>query len=347
MNKKKQISIAAAILCATVASVVHAQTTDYNPSWYVAPTLIAIDPDSGFGIDNRGEGVGIRLGKPLSESWDVQLGTSYARSRDDGVHYQQNMLGADFLYMFSRSAFRPFVLVGAGYQEDRLSTALGQTSGYSPYVNAGLGAQLALDDQWSLQADFRRVHGYLRNSDFPIDRSSNNYLSVGFTYAFDKPSRPAVVSAPPPEPTPVAVVETPRPPAPPPPPAPRFEKITLSSTELFVFAKWDLQMPQPKLDEIAAALSNNPQVDNVVITGYTDRIGSDKYNQKLSERRANAVKDYLVGKGIGAGRLSAVGKGKANAVVDCKQTRRAELIKCLEPNRRVEIEQIAIERRVN
>jgi len=346
MNNKKQMSIAAAILCATVAYTAKAQSVDYNPSWYIAPSVIATDPDAGFGINDHGEGAGIVIGKALSQYWDVQLGTSYTRSRDDGIHYQQNMLGANFLYMFSRSTFRPFLLVGGGYQEDRLNTPFEKTSGYAPYINAGLGAQVSLNDQWSLQADFRRVHGYLRNTDFPIDRSNSNYLSVGFTYAFDKPAQPAITTAPSPEPTPTAVVETPRPPAPP-PPAPRFEKTTLSSTELFAFAKWDLQMPQPKLDEIAAALNNNTQVDNVVITGYTDRIGSDKYNQKLSERRANAVKEYLVGKGVSPSRLSAVGRGKANPIVDCKQTKRTELIKCLEPNRRVEVEQIAIERRVN
>ena len=303
-----------------------------------------MDPDAGFGINDRGEGLGLRFGKPISENWDLQFGTTYARSRDDGVHYQQNLLGADMLYMFSRSTIRPFLLVGAGYQEDRLSTPLGETSGYAPYVNAGLGLQVSLNDQWSLQADFRRVHGYLRDTDFAIDRSSNNYLTVGFNYAFDKPAQPAI-AAPAPEPAPVAVMETPRPP--PPAPAPRFEKISLSSTELFGFDKSELRMPQPKLDDIATALNSNTQVDNVVVTGYTDRIGADKYNQKLSERRAGAVKDYLVSKGVSASRLNAVGRGKENPIVVCTQTKRPALIECLEPNRRVEVEQITIERRVN
>jgi len=346
MNSLKQISFAAALLCATASTSALAQSVDYNPSWYIAPSLNLIDPDSGFGINDRGEGAGLRFGKPVSQYWDLQLGTTYARSRNDGTHYQQNLLGADMLYLFSRSTFRPFLLVGAGFQEDRLSTPFGETSGYAPYINAGLGAQLSLNDQWSLQADFRRVHGYLRNTDFPIDRSSNNYLTVGFNYAFDKPAQPAV-AAPPPEPTPVAVIETPSAPPPPPAPAPRFEKIYLSSTELFAFDKSDLRMPQPKLDDIATALNNNTQVDNVVVTGYTDRIGSDKYNQKLSERRASAVKDYLVGKGVSAARMSAVGKGKQNPIVVCTQKKRPALIECLEPNRRVEVEQITIERRVN
>jgi OOP family OmpA-OmpF porin len=90
-------------------------------------------------------------------------------------------------------------------------------------------------------------------------------------------------------------------------------------------------------------------VGNVTITGYTDRLGSDKYNQKLSEQRAHAVKQYLVGKGVAAERLNAVGKGEANPLVACddKKQKRADLIKCLEPNRRVEVEQVTIERRVN
>jgi len=120
----------------------------------------------------------------------------------------------------------------------------------------------------------------------------------------------------------------------------------MSATELFSFDSAKLNSNQPKLDDIANVLNTNSSIDNVVITGYADRLGSDKYNQKLSERRANAVKDYLVGKGIAANRLNAVGKGESNPVVECNDKKRADLIKCLEPNRRVEVEQITIERRV-
>ncbi len=105
-------------------------------------------------------------------------------------------------------------------------------------------------------------------------------------------------------------------------------------------------MPQPKLDEIAKALTANSEINDVVITGYTDRLGSTSYNQKLSERRANTVKNYLSAKGVSANRLKAQGKGEANPVVECSDKNRPALIKCLEPNRRVEVEQITIERRV-
>lgn len=68
----------------------------------------------------------------------------------------------------------------------------------------------------------------------------------------------------------------------------RLERYTLSATELFEFDKAMLKMPQPKLDEIAQAMRRNPEIDNVTITGYTDRIGNEAYNLKLSGQRAEA-----------------------------------------------------------
>ncbi|HAT33687.1 MAG TPA: flagellar motor protein MotB [Janthinobacterium sp.] len=341
MNNLKKIAIAAAVLCSSIA----AQAQEINPSWYIQPSLNAMKPDSDFSADKTGYGAGLRFGKPVSENWDLQMGTTYARSRENGQRYQQNTLGVDALYLFSRQSFRPFILIGAGAERDRdNSNVFGERTKNSPYASLGAGFQASINDQVSFQADIRDVHGFLRGDTFSQSKTNNYYLTLGMNFAFDKPP---VAARPAPAPEPVAETAPAPMPAPAPQAAPaRFEKTTLSSTELFAFNSPRLNAPQPKLDEIAAALNAAPDVNNVVITGYADRIGSAKYNQKLSEERANSVKAYLVGKGISESRLSAVGKGEANPVVVCNNKKRSDLIKCLEPNRRVEVEQITIERRV-
>ena len=345
MNKTKNIVLAVAALCASFSAI--AQDAVINPSWYVQPSVNGIKPDNdAFGVDKKGYGGGLKFGKAVNESWDVQMGTTYARSKENGQRYQQQTLGVDGLYMFSRKSFRPFILIGAGVERDKSNlNFVGQTKKNSGYVNAGLGFQADLNERTSFQADIRDVHGFLRDDAFPRSKADNLYVTVGLNFAFSAPPKPA---EPTPPPAPMAE-QTPPPPAPmapPPPPPARFEKVTMSSTELFSFDSAKLNSNQPKLDEIATVLNANPTVDNVVISGYADRLGSDKYNLKLSERRAVSVKEYLVGKGVAANRLVAEGKGEANPVVNCDNKKRVDLIKCLEPNRRVEVEQITIERRV-
>ena len=206
----------------------------------------------------------------------------------------------------------------------------------------GLGLQYALSESLAVRAEAERF----RVNDAVGNRGHVDLFSVGLIYQFGgKAQAPAAPVARMAAAEPVreaVVVAPPLPPA----PAPRFEKYTLSATELFAFDSAELRMPQRRLDEIAAALGGNAATSDVVITGYTDRIGSDSYNQKLSERRAQAVRTYLASKGMDAGRLKAQGKGEADPVVSCTDKKLPALITCLEPNRRVEVEKITIERRV-
>jgi OOP family OmpA-OmpF porin len=344
VKKTQKIVMAAAILCCAgpgLAQVV-------NPSWYLQPGVLAFEPDTDFGVDKRDWGASLKIGKPVAPNWDVQLGLTHARADDGPSEYRQTLLGVDALLMISRSRFRPFVLFGLGAQRDHVDNPLRRVSKTSPFGTAGLGFQMTLTERLSLQADLRTVRGRLRDeAAFGTSRSNNKYFAVGLNYALGAPPQPP---APPPPPAPIPQAQAPEvvipPPPPPAPPPPRFEKVTLAATELFAFNSATLTMPQPRLDAIAAALAADPGITDVDVTGYADRLGKAGYNQKLSERRANAVRDYLIAKGIASGRLKAYGKGEANPVVVCNNKKRADLIKCLEPNRRVEVERITIERRV-
>lgn len=208
----------------------------------------------------------------------------------------------------------------------------------------GAGLQYAITDALSIRGELERY----RVRDGIGNRGHIDMASVGLVYRFGGKVQTPVAQS-----TYVPVAAAPAPamvmPAPAPPPAtpaPRIEKYTLSATELFAFDSSTLQGMQPKLDEVATALRSNGDIQNVVITGYTDRIGSTSYNQGLSERRANAVKSYLASKGVQASRLTAQGKGEANPVVTCSNKQLPALITCLEPNRRVEVEKINAERRL-
>ena len=117
----------------------------------------------------------------------------------------------------------------------------------------------------------------------------------------------------------------------------------LQTDATFAFNKADLNAAgKDQIDKnVIAKLGNCASVKLMLITGHTDRIGSHEYNQKLSEKRAEAVKAYLVGKGVKADSMETMGAGKTQAVpgvkCDDKQPRK-QLIECLAPNRRVVVE---------
>ena len=246
--------------------------------------------------------------------------------------------------------FSAFGRVGLNYAEARdtfrgtgaVTVRNPNPSARDTNIKLGAGLQYAVTDALSIRGEIERY----RVNDAVGNRGHVDMASVGLVYYFGaKAAKPMpYVAAAEPMPMPVARVEPP--PAPVPAPAPRVEKYTLSATELFEFDSAELRGAQPKLDEVAGVLASNNAVGEIVITGYTDRLGSDRYNQALSERRANAVKAYLTGKGVTSSRLKTQGRGEANPVVACTDKRLPALIKCLEPNRRVEVEQFTVDRPV-
>ncbi len=366
MPQKKFITLC--VLCA--CSSLSAQADEaYAGRWYVLPNLGVMHSDHDIQSDDNNFAYGLSLGKQLDEHWDLQLGLKYAQSDTDssaytGGKYKQTMLGLDALYFFSRSKFRPFVLAGVGVAHNSLHynglapTLDSNGSENSWMANVGLGAQYSVSERIALQLDLRQVYSRMQADGGLF--GNNNHHTIGNTYLnfgvlFNFGAEPAAPVASKPEPMPVAQAEpvvapvaSKREPEPAPVPAEvpakkvvaPFGKVVIEAKMLFDF---DESHVRPRgitrlNEEIVSKMQENPQVQLFLITGYTDKIGSAQYNQKLSERRAQAVKDYLVEQGIAPERLHAVGRGEEQPIVECPNLRRKALIECLQPNRRVELE---------
>jgi len=145
-----------------------------------------------------------------------------------------------------------------------------------------------------------------------------------------EPVAPKAAPAPTPAPAPAAQPAAPKP-------------IMLSAKSLFDFDKAVLKPEaQAILDkEVLGRLKELETIDAVIISGHTDRLGSAQHNQKLSERRAEAVKAYLISKGVDQSKIETFGFGKTQPVTDVKcddKLPRKQLIACLEPHRRVIVE---------
>jgi outer membrane protein OmpA-like peptidoglycan-associated protein/outer membrane protein W len=207
---------------------------------------------------------------------------------------------------------------------------------------AGAGVGFDLTRHLTLSFDYRHVWtnrgafapqvGVPLETAYPIEQrylADTAMLSV--RYAFGSP--PAEVPAPLPAPPPPPPLPPPLPPPPPPPvavaPAPCsapagfqvdancriIQQTVVVRAVDFEFNSARLTAPaQQTLDEVATALAAQPDL-RIEIQGYTDSVGADAYNLRLSQRRADAVKFYLVSKGANGSALSARGYGKANPLV--------------------------------
>jgi OOP family OmpA-OmpF porin len=230
-------------------------------------------------------------------------------------------------------------------------------------LRIALAAIISLSSAIALAQDAKN-QGYLVGSDGNVVTSSTTGLCVrtsDWTPALavaaaacskctpdlcTKPA-PAAKPAAKPEPKPAAKPEAKPTPAAKPepkkePPAKLLpQKINFSADALFDFDKAVLK-PDGKamLDDLTRVLQG-AQYEVILAIGHTDRIGGAAYNQKLSMRRAEAVKKYLTDKGIPPNRVYADGKGKTQPLTkpaDCKGKNGKSLIACYQPDRRVDVE---------
>lgn len=193
-------------------------------------------------------------------------------------------------------------------------------------VVGALGAEYAFNRDWAARLEYQYSTPYGSRDDTGL-RMDNGLLSLGAVYRFGQVAPVVAAPAPAPAPAPEPVIVE--------------KQFTLSSDVLFDFNRATLKpKASDALDNLYSQIESARPKDGVAtVIGYTDRIGSDSYNQKLSEQRAQTVANYLVGKGIPASKVNVEGRGKASPVTgdSCVSKSKRELIVCLAPDRRVEV----------
>lgn len=226
-------------------------------------------------------------------------------------------------------------------------------SGAASYVNSGTsvrktngkvggGLQYAFSQNFMmrLEGDRYRVNDGVGGKGY----INTTMLSLVFPFNRTRVAMPTpAYVAPTPAPQPSPVVVAPPPPLPQPPATPSMRRVTFSAESLFAFDKSDIRPEgMASLDAFAREMQTT-RFEQINVIGHTDRLGSPTYNQRLSERRAAAVKAYLVSPGrIDASRIMSSGVGEETSITNADQCpgNRAtpKLIECLQPDRRVDVE---------
>lgn len=211
--------------------------------------------------------------------------------------------------------------IAPGMTKGQLYNLLG-----APHFNEGLMGV----HTWNYILDFRKSDG------------SNDYFSCQYQVDFDKDYRAQHFYWKPESCKSVLDKPAPPPAAAPAPVAMPAEPIRLSSDALFDFDRAELtEQGRSQLSALLQQVQSASQIQNILIVGYTDRIGSDSYNLALSQRRAESVRSFLADGGVPADAMKVEGRGETNPIAQCDNQERAALIACLAPNRRVELSGVA------
>jgi len=329
------------------------ENTALTASSYIGIQGLYLDPDKdrGFGIADakRGGGVDLLYGWQSKNRWGYELHGSYEtietgdKSRTDFYNYA---LGADLFYAFGdRTHFTPFVLIGGGATYNDIYPNTKYDDDFDGFANGGVGfvtGPITKAGKIRLRADVRYVY------DFFGDKYGDIRYGLGIEIPLFKERKIEVAAAT--ETTKVVEVPTgltdtdgdgvvdsadkcPDTPA-----GSRvdgegcpFDKVINLKGVTFEFNKTRLRPDaQTILDWVVGVLKKYPDM-KVEVAGHTDSVGSDAYNQKLSEGRAQSVMQYFVDHGVPSDQVTAKGYGESQPVAD-NNTEEGR-----ERNRRVEL----------
>ncbi|WP_233112546.1 porin OmpA [Aggregatibacter actinomycetemcomitans] len=339
--KRTAIALAiAGLAAATVAQAAPQANTFYagaKAGWASSHHGLNQFKQKGVSINRNSEAYGVFGGYQITDNFAVEAGYEYfgrSKAKVNGAQrFRHTAHGTTLALKASYPVLDNLDVYGrVGAALIRSDYKVGQANKPDRYHNLKVspvfagGVEYAILPELALRAEYQWVSrvGNLGRAEEKADRSARTIdyspdigsVAVGLSYRFGQGVAPA--------PAPEVVRKT----------------FSLNSDVTFAFGKANLKpQAQNTLDGIYGEIAqvNNA---NVQVAGYTDRIGSDAYNQKLSQRRAETVANYLVSKGVSQQAISATGHGKANPVTgnkcDAVKGRKA-LIACLADDRRVEI----------
>ena len=258
--------------------------------------------------------IGARVAVPLTDRLAIEgegmiIPTGDDVKNDDVMVYG---LRAHVRFDLLTGKVRPFLVAGAGMHILR-TDSVQMYDDVDPAFHTGGGIRWAVTDSWDVRLDGR----WLIVPDRTKNGATSDYEStIGVTYRFGHVDKVYVAPPPPPPPAPPPpppVVAAPPPPPPPPPPAPVIEALAGIGFELDS-AKID-KASEPILERAYDLLEKQPKIE-IEISGHTSSEGDPDRNMKLSLARAEAVKDYLVKRGIAAERIQTVGHGSDDPIGD-------------------------------
>jgi len=322
--KMKQALLAIALTAPVIAAAGEAD------HWYVTPQIGGISPDYRRSLEDQNWLFGLALGREINRYFNLELSTEGARLHDrkaPGHLYTYNTT-LDGLAILNRDGVvAPYVRLGLGVLRNTPSNGPNQTHFGT---DAGIGAYLNL---WR-SADETRAFSLRPEVKILWDepgreRHLSDYIAtLGFQFSFG--GQPVATGAPPPSPPPPAAAPPPPPPAIRPAPAPEAAKpaapppappiqlptkgsVTLTGVTFALNSANLTDTSRPVLDGVAAGLKQHPLL-KVEVQGYTDSTGSVAYNMRLSRRRAQSVREYLLGEGVDPSQLTARGYGPRDPV---------------------------------
>lgn len=254
---------------------------------------------------------GVEAGYNFFNGFSMSNGTT---SYDYDLHGPE--AGVRFAVPFDAKGSDVYARAGGSWLKSHSPAFDGGTENFAPYM--GVGVQYAIDQNFGVRAGVDYYFNGLDSSDRLSGgkvQSDLTVASVGFQYTFGGDSQPVVASK---------QVE---------------KKHLLQAGTLFPFDGSTVSAQGKSEIKNIVKDAQNIQQATYEVSGYTDRIGSEQYNQRLSEKRANAVANELKANGVPAQSTVVKGYGEQNSITGdkCNSLKGNELIKCLSPDRRVEV----------